>query len=235
MRLKVRDAAELFDVSEKTLYRWITAKKMPVHRVSGQYRFNRAELLEWATRESIPVAPSMMREPEGVIIPSLEEALRAGGIHYRVEGEDTATVLRHVVEVLSLPEEVDRNYLYQVLLARESVGSTAIGEGIAIPHVRNPVTLPVARPIVGLCFLQKSVDFRAIDGRLVHTLFTIVSPTIKTHLSLLSRLAYGLRSSSFAQAVRRVGTREDILAEAGELDRQISDASPEGKTPPLCR
>lgn len=235
MRLKVRDAAELLDVSDKTIYRWITMKKIPVHRVSGQYRFNRAELLEWATSQSIPAAPAMMREPEDVIIPSLEDALRNGGVHYRVEGGDTATVLRNVVDILSLPEEVDREYLYQVLMARESVGSTAIGGGIAIPHVRNPVTLNVPRAIVGLCFLEKSIDFEAIDGNPVHTLFTIVSPTIKAHLNLLSKLAYGLRSSSFAKAVARKGSRDKILSEAGKLDSQLSKVSSQRKTPPLCR
>ncbi|HOD84676.1 MAG TPA: helix-turn-helix domain-containing protein, partial [Phycisphaerae bacterium] len=45
MRLRVRDAAELLNVSEKTIYRWIAQKLLPVHRVNEQYRFNRAELL----------------------------------------------------------------------------------------------------------------------------------------------------------------------------------------------
>ena len=221
MKLKVKDAAELLHVSEKTIYRWVSQEKLPMHQVNGQYRFNRAELLEWATVKRIPVSPRMLEEPEDAFIPSLEEALRSGGIYYRVEGNDKVSVLRSVVNILSLPDGVDREFLFQVLLARESLGSTAVGDGIAIPHVRNPITLHVTKPLMALCFLETPIDFHAIDGKPVHTLFTIVSPTIKAHLNLLSKLSFGLRSTSFASVIVRVGTREEIFQGAGALDSMI--------------
>lgn len=221
MKLKVKDAAELLQVSEKTIYRWIAQEKLPMHQVNGQYRFNRAELLEWATVKRIPVSPKMMEEPEDTFIPSLEEALRFGGVYYRVEGNDKDSVLRSIVNILSLPEEVDREFLFQVLLARESLGSTAVGDGIAIPHVRNPITLHVTKPLMALCFLETPIDFHAIDGKPVHTLFTIVSPTIKAHLNLLSKLSFGLRSTAFSSVIARIGTRAEIYQEAGVLDSMI--------------
>ena len=222
MRLRVRDAAELLDVSEKTVYRWVAQKRLPVHRVNDQYRFNRAELLEWASAQQLPVSPRMLEEPEDAFIPSLAEALRAGGMHYRVGGTDKPSALRSVVDILPLPEEVDREFLYQVLLARESVGSTAIGDGIAIPHVRNPITLHVAQPIVALSFLENGIDFQALDGKPVHTLFTIISPTIKAHLNLLSKLAYGLKGSPFAAAVANQASREEIFQAASLLDAHLA-------------
>jgi len=229
VKLRVRDAAELLGVSEKTIYRWVAQRKLPVHRVSEQYRFNRAELLEWATSEQIPVSPKLLEEPEDAFIPSLEDALRTGGIHYRVEGRDRASALRSVVEMLPLPEEVDREFLLQVLLARESIGSTGIGEGIAIPHVRNPVTLHVSRPLVALSFLENNIDFQAIDGKPVHTLFTIVSPTIKAHLNLLSKLAYGLRASPFAEAVARKASRDELYAAARGLELTVAASAGSGE------
>jgi len=225
MRLRVKDAAELLDVSEKTVYRWIAKKGLPVHRVNEQYRFNRAELLEWASARHMPVSPVVFEEPEDTYIPSLAEALRAGGIHYRVGGSDGPSALKQVVEILPLPEGVDRGFLYQVLLARESVGSTAIGNGIAIPHVRNPITLHVTQPIVSLSFLGEEIDFNAIDGKPVHTLFTIISPSIRAHLNLLSKLSHGLRGSSFSEAVIRKASREEILQAATDLDDSLSSGS----------
>ena len=221
MNFRVKDAATLLHVSEKTIYRWVSKARIPFHRINNQYRFNRAELLEWATHHQVRISPQMMEEPENVHIPSLSEALQAGGIHYRVEGKDKAAVLSSVVSILSLPSEVDREFLYQVLLTRESLGSTAIGNGIAIPHVRNPITLHIDRPMVGLCFLEHPIDFQAIDGYPVHTLFTIVSPTIKAHINLLSKLSFGLRGSEFADAVSRVDSRERILSAAIQLDDQL--------------
>jgi len=225
MRLRVRDAAEFLNVSEKTIYRWIGQNKIPVHRLNEQYRFNRLELLEWAASQHIRVSPEMAAEPESNCPVSIESALRAGGIYYRVEGTDKASVLRSVVNVVPLSEDVDREFLLQMLLARESLGSTAIGNGIAIPHVRNPIMLHLVSPLVILCFLENPIDFQAIDGKPVSALFTIISPTIQAHLSLLSRLSFGLRSSEFANAVARVTLREEILQAAAALDEQIDRAA----------
>lgn len=218
MNLCVRDVAGLLGVSEKTVYRWIAQNRLPTHRVSDQHRFNRAEVLEWATAQRIPLSPKILEEPGDAVIPSLADALRAGGIHYRICGTDKASVLRSVVDVMPLAEEVDREFLLQVLLARESVGSTGIGDGIAIPHVRNPVVFHITRPMLALCFLENPIDFQSIDSKPVHTLFTIVSPTIKAHLSLLSRLTYGLRDSAFAEGVRKHASREEIIRAADALE-----------------
>jgi PTS system nitrogen regulatory IIA component len=222
MKLSVRDAAKLLDVSEKTIYRWVAQRRLPGHRINEQYRFNRAELLEWATAQRVPVSPQLLLEPDDVAPGRLDDALRAGGIFYRVGGQDKASVLRNVVDLMPLPEEVDRGHLLEVLLARESLGSTGIGEGLAIPHVRNPIVLHVPKPMISLCFLEAPIEFGAIDRQPVHTLFAIVSPTIRAHLALLSKLAHGLRGCPFADAVKRQALREDILEAAGLLETVLA-------------
>jgi PTS system nitrogen regulatory IIA component len=226
MKLTVKDAARLLNVSEKSVYRWIKEGVIPAYQINEQYRFNRAELLEWATSRKINVSPEIFAEPEGgdTPPPSLSEALRAGGVYYRIGGHDKASVLHAVVDTMKLPEEVDREFLYQVLLAREALGSTGIGEGIAIPHVRNPIVLHLSRPMVTLCFLERPVDFGALDGRPVTTLFTFISPTVRAHLHLLSRLGFALRDRDFKAAVIRQSSREEIL-EAVER-AEISLAAP---------
>lgn len=220
MKLLVKDAARLLDVSEKTIYRWIKQGSIPAYKLNEQYRFNRAELLEWATARRISISPEIFREEESeaASLPDFTEALQAGGIHYRIGGTDKATVLHHVVETLRLPAEVDREFLFEVLLAREALGSTAIGDGMAIPHVRNPVILHLERPMIMLCFLERPIDFGALDGEKVNTLFTLISPTVRAHLHLLSRLSFALRDRQFKAAVREQLAREEILAAARHAD-----------------
>lgn len=227
MKLLVKDAARLLDVSEKTIYRWIKQGSIPAYRLNEQYRFNRAELLEWATARRIPISPEIFREEESeaASLPDFTEALRAGGVHYRIGGSDKASVLHAVVETMRLPAEVDREFLFEVLLAREALGSTAIGDGIAIPHVRNPVILHLERPLVTLCFLERPVDFGALDGRPVDTLFTLISPTVRAHLHLLSRLSFALRDRGFKEAVLGQAAREEILAAAEHAERARSRAA----------
>jgi PTS system nitrogen regulatory IIA component len=226
MQLTVRDVAKLLSVSEKTIYRWLNEGIIPAYRVNEQYRFNRAELLEWATARRIHVSAEIFKEPEsgGVQPPSLVQALQAGGIFYRVDGKDKTAVLRAVVDILRLPEEVDREFLYEVLLARESLGSTGIGDGIAIPHVRNPVVLHVAQPTVTLCFLENQIEFAALDGQPVHTLFTLISPTVRQHLHMLSRLAFILRDPQVKAALKGQASREEIMNEIRRTEAMLIPA-----------
>ena len=223
MTVGVRDAAKILDVSERTIYRWIDQGLLPAYRVNEQYRFNRAELLEWATSQRINVSAEIFSEPESASTPlsTLTEALRAGGIFYRVDGTDKATVLRSVVDILRIPAEVDREFLFQVLLARESLGSTGIGDGIAIPHVRNPVVLHIAQPSVTLCFLEHAIQFGALDNQPVNTLFTLISPTVRSHLHILSRLAYLLRDLEMKSAVKQQASRDEILGIVQRLEETL--------------
>jgi PTS system nitrogen regulatory IIA component len=219
MQINVKEAARLLAVSEKTIYRWIRQGEIPAYRINDLYRFNRAELLEWATAKRLSVSPEIFAEAAGEEpLPGLADAIKAGGIHYRVSGETKHEVLEAVVELMRLPEEVDRKFLLSVILARESLGSTGFGGGIAIPHVRNPIVLHIPRPMITLCFLETPIEFGAIDGQPVHTLFTLVSPTVQAHLHLLSRLTYGLRQPLFSVPVAEKAAREILLEGARAVD-----------------
>ena len=98
-------------------------------------------------------------------------------------------------------------------LARETLASTGVGDGIAIPHVRNPVVLQVPVPMVTLCFLRTPVDFSAVDEKPVFALFSLVTPTIRAHLSLLSQLAFSLRSPGLLALLRSQASEDTIMAE----------------------
>jgi PTS system nitrogen regulatory IIA component len=223
MNLSVKDAAKLLSVSEKTIYRWIKQEVVPAYKVHESYRFNRAELLEWATSRRMGISPEAFAEPEGdsLPLPTLAEAVEAGGVFYRIEGQNRQDVLADVVAHLRLPEEVDREYLLRVLVAREELASTGIGEGIALPHPRNPVLLHVTRPTVTLCFLENPVDFRAPDGRPVQTLFTLISPTVRSHLHLLSRLGYLLKDPSFRRALETQESRDAIFTALRNAEERL--------------
>lgn len=227
MELRIREVAKLLMVSDKTVYRWIKAGAIPAYRVHDQYRVNRIELLEWVTAQKMPVSEEIFNEPKSEEPHSLSRALENGGIFYRVEGMDKPSVLRSVVDGMRLPDGVDKGFLYRVLLAREAACSTAIGDGIAIPHPRNPIVLHVTRPSVTLCFLENPVEFGAMDGKPVQVLFTLVSPTVRTHLQTLSRLAFALQDTGFKSVISEPATRDVILTEARRLDVALDGTTAE--------
>jgi PTS system nitrogen regulatory IIA component len=209
----VKEAAGLLHVSEKTIYRWIKQEIVPVYRVNEQYRFNRAELLEWATSRRMGVAPEAFHEAEdsSAPLPGLIDSLETGGIVYRLEGSTREEVMTRLVDELRLPEEVDRDYLLKVLNAREELCSTGVGGGIAIPHPRNPVLLHVTKPSITLAFLENPVDFHSLDGIPVRTLFCLISPTVRAHLHLLARLGFALRNTEVKEVLDQQGSREEVF------------------------
>ena len=128
-----------------------------------------------------------------------------------------------MVEVLPLPEGTDRELILRLFLAREASASTAIGDGIALPHVRNPIVLHVVRPMVTLCFLEHPVDYGALDGKPVHVLFSLICPTVRSHMQTLSRLSYALQDQKFKDVLMRHGQRHEILGEARRVTAALAD------------
>ncbi len=229
MQLTINDVSRALDVSEATITRWIKQRGLPARFVAGQYRFHRAELLEWATAQQIKVSLDLFNEfdDEDDLVPTLAEALEAGGIFHQLSGTTKERALHALVDVLPLPAGVDRELLLRLFLAREASASTAIGDGIALPHVRNPIVLHVARPLITLAFLSDPVPFGALDGRPVHVLFSLISPTTQIHLQLLSRLSFVLHDGRFKETVTRQAPREEVLRELRRVEAEME--SPRGK------
>jgi len=227
MMLDVREVAKLLTVSEKTVYRWISKNEIPAYRIGESYRFNRVELLEWATANKIKVSYQIFDEvlETGFSMPSLTEAINAGGIHYRVPGTDTKSVLAAIVEIVHLPDDIDKDFLLGALVARENLGTTAIGDGFAIPHVRNPIIFHVNKPLLAVCFLEQPIDFNALDGTPVDTVFTIVTHTVRSHLHLLSRLTYALHQPEIRRIMNGSSSRQEILKALGDFEGQLRSES----------
>lgn len=227
MMLNVHEVARLLTISDKKVYRLIAQETIPFSKVGDDFQFNRVELLEWATNHGISIATGAF-EQSSLANPhasSFLDALRAGGIVYNVGGTDKPSVLKSVVAALRLPPDSDPAFLYQVLLAREQLGSTGIGDGIAIPHVRNPVILSVNKAILTLCFLENPIAFGAIDGLPVHTLFTLISPTIRVHLHLLSRIGFILQQPVFKTAIRKQAASEELFAAVAAAEAMLPVAN----------
>ena len=212
MLIGVKEAATLLGVSEKSIYRWTNQDSIPFYRVQGQYRFRSSELLAWATDRG---AGSPRRtEAEGeepVPLPSLSEALESGGVHYRVSGGDKASALRSALQVIRLPDGTDAEQLLASFLERESLCSTGLGRGVAVPHSRTPVLRLVRRSVVAVCFLETPVDFDAVDGDPVTTLLIPLATSVRVHLHLISRLAFALRDEELLELLQRQASREEIF------------------------
>ena len=176
MQLNVRDLTKLLNVTESTIPRWIKQRGLPAQQVGGHYHVNRAELLEWATANNVKVALELFNhfEANAETLPRLVEALEAGGIHYQLQDTDKCQALRALVQVLPLPEGMDRELLLRLFFA----GSLGFHR-----HRRAALPFPTSEPDRPERFptehhalrVLAPVDFGALDGKPVHVLFPSLS------------------------------------------------------------
>jgi len=129
-------------------------------------------------------------------------------------------VLRELVEALAEAGEIEkrhRNKLIDALMSRESLGSTAIGQGIAIPHAKSDC---VDKLVAAFGISKRGVDFDSLDGELAYIFFLLVAPqdSAGPHLKALARISRllkdkyfrdSLRSSPDEKAVIKIITEED--------------------------
>lgn len=114
-----------------------------------------------------------------------------------------------ITELASVLTSIDPDRVMEVVMAREQLGSTGIGHGVAIPHGRMP-DLPA--PMLALARHREGVDFDAIDRQPVHIIVLLLVPDSddRQHLELLARLARSLQDSQIREAVMRAEDAQAI-------------------------
>ncbi len=117
--------------------------------------------------------------------------------------------------------------IFDCLLARERLGSTGIGHGVAIPHGRLK---SVSRPVAAFAVLEKGVDFDAADGAPVDLVFALVVPSESTeeHLQILASLAALFSDEDLRNKMRQATSSEEIysLLTGQEIRRNRQAAAP---------
>jgi len=115
----------------------------------------------------------------------------------------------------------DQESVARAILAREELGSTGIGQGVAVPHTRHPT---VNRLIGTVALSRRGVDFEALDSEPVDILFLLVSPPNQPgdHLRALENISRHLKDERFVSFLRQAKTRENVIELLEEADQGTS-------------
>ncbi len=227
MKLEIDEVALSLDVSRTTVERWIRQGRIPIRRKGETCRFDQTVMDRWAQSHSLIFSPPDDRrddderdaDPE-----TLTAAISAGGVFFDCEGDAAPAALRSAVDRLDFLPAPDREILYEKLLERESLASTGVGRGVAIPHPRAPLPGFPESPVIATCFLKKPVHFKAVDDRPVFVMFVLLSPSVKQHLHLLSRLSYCLRDADFVDFLKTRPGAPDLLEKVSGFERRLDAA-----------
>lgn len=141
----------------------------------------------------------------------IRDILKDSAIIVGVKAETKKAVLEEMVSVLHEQGALtDKQKMLEVLLARESLGSTGIGQGIAIPHGKSAV----AKELAVACGISKTgVDFDALDDDKVFVIFLLIAPEDQAsqHLKSLARVSALLKDKYFRKALMKAEKSEDVM------------------------
>lgn len=148
----------------------------------------------------------------------LSDYVKIENIIYDFEGEDKNILIKEMGDILTASGEVtDEDDFIDGIIKREEVESTAIGNGIAIPHSRGEFCKHLA---ISIGRSKKGIDFNALDGKPVHIVFMIAAPeeAKKEYLQVIAKIARFLKSENNKKRILDANTKDDILQVIGDFD-----------------
>lgn len=227
MKLSTEMVAGALDLPVSTLERWIRQGRIPVQRNGADVIFSPVALRKWATTHNLPFTLNDGQAPAKSAAPSppdsLVSAMKRGNVYYHLTGDTPDEALRTAVDRITFLSSDCRRELLKKLMARERLASTGIGNGIAIPHPREPLSDPPEAPVITTFFIDKPITYNAIDDQPVFVLFLLINPTVKLHLHMLSRLSYCIRDRSFVDFLARHPEATEIYSRVAILEEQLDD------------
>ncbi|NOX97624.1 MAG: PTS sugar transporter subunit IIA [Nitrospirae bacterium] len=144
--------------------------------------------------------------------------LKEKAISAHLKSKEKEEVIRELIDLLETSGEIEnKEKIVQALLDREKLGSTGIGEGVAIPHAKSDAVKEI---VAAFGCSHQGVEFDSLDGEPAHIFFLLVAPTDSTgpHLRALARISRILKDKPFREALKKAETEEEILELIREED-----------------
>src|SRR6204780_5879381 len=151
------------------------------------------------------------------------EFLRKEAVNTDLKSETKVDVISEMVTMLvdgGILEKKYKNKIVEGLMAREALGSTAIGQGIAIPHTKSDSVVDL---ISALAISKKGVNFDSLDGEPAHIFFLLIAPADSAgpHLKALARVSRLLKDKFFRDSLKNTKTAKDVMDLVSQEDSHI--------------
>ena len=153
---------------------------------------------------------------DGVDLPGL---IHRGGVFFDIEGNTPEEVYKVISEKIEKPEDLTSEQIYTALCAREQVLSTAVGNGIALPHARSSIIKSDDDQKICVVYLKNPIDMQAPDEREVYVMFVLLTHNSQVHLKVLTELAGLFRNLRFRKALESHAQEAELLSLIRELDK----------------
>ncbi len=149
----------------------------------------------------------------------LANLIHNGGVLFDIEGSTPEEIYKKISEIIKIPEGLTADQIYNALCAREQVLSTAVGNGIALPHARSSIIKNPADQQICVVYLKNPIDMQAPDEREVFVMFVLLTQNSQVHLRVLTELAGLFRNLRFRKALEAHASEAELLSLIRELDK----------------
>jgi len=150
---------------------------------------------------------------------SLAKLITRGGIYYGIDGTDKAQFMSDFIGRLTALSADKKQALFQAVMERETLMSTGMEKGIALPHPRTPMLEDSEEPFAAIAFPLSPLDWDTPDNSKVHTVFLIVSKSPKQHLGVLSGVNVLCRDKDFYPLLSKQAPKEKIISAIKEAEK----------------
>lgn len=144
--------------------------------------------------------------------------IHKGGVFTDVEGSTPEEIYEKISKMLDLPDSMTSEQVYNALCAREKILSTAVGNGIALPHARSPIMKDESDQRICVVYLKEPMEMHAPDEKKVHVMFILLTQNSQTHLKVLSTLVGLFRKNSFRKLLDEKASEAQLINAIKELD-----------------
>lgn len=221
--LTTQDLADYMKLNEKTILKMAQKGELPGVKVGSQWRFH-LEAIDRYLQRDITHTPedeldSIISTTDQLIPLSrlFDEAL----IQLDLKAGSKEEALQAMVDIAAGSKILENpKELFRQLEERENMLSTAVGNGIAIPHPRNPDPTFFKKPNILMARSKEGVDFSAPDGKKVHLFFMTCSPNMVVHLRLLAKISKLLHVEGVIDKFMKTSTNAEIIRMLLELERK---------------
>jgi len=151
MELTIKDITSLLMLSERNIQKLIRSGEIPHQVIQDKITFNKQQIIEWALGRSQPLNLSGDSKFEEFSVQSIVPLISDSSFFYNCAFTELSYI-EQMVQMASLEQGIDRDVVVQLLRNREQLMSTAIGNGISLPHPRIPLVLGRTKPLIHFFF-----------------------------------------------------------------------------------
>ena len=221
--LTTQELADYMKLNEKTVLKMAQKGKLPGVKIGSQWRFHMGAIDQYlqkdVIREGEDRAHSILTWMDYSI--PLSRLFDKTLIKLDLKAENMDQALNEMVDVADAAGIIgDKGRLLEEMKTREKMLSTAVGNGIAIPHPRKPDSSLFRKPNILMARSQNGIDFHSPDGKNVHLFFMACAPNTTDHLRLIAKISELLQSDGVIDKFMKASGGDEIIKVLLEMERK---------------